>query len=574
VANVLDAFVAGLAGRRLKVGFADAPFTDTETLFLPEVLTRFESEADNFRLYKAMIAHHWAQVWFGTWRRPVLEALDGRGDAARALALFQSLEGLRLGACVARELPGLWRDMERLAARPALAGAWPAAAERLRDPAAGVGESLRLVERFLADGVAPLEPVCYQGSLEPRRVAEVMAARIARERDAFAEVLAVIADELGGNLSAAEAQRPAFDVRPEPSDDWAGGMAFQLVLGDQPVQPSLEALQLMHSIVQDFGQIPPEYLEAAGQGLYHRKPGAAREDAAPPAEPDAYVYDEWDHTRAGYRRAWCQLRERDVHPQHDDFVPRTRTKYKGLLKHLYRTFEALRGEEKLLKREPFGEDPDIDALVEAYADGMRGLEMSERLFQRRRRLERNLAVLFMVDMSGSTKGWINEVERESLVLLCESLELLGDRYAIYGFSGYTHMRCELFRVKGFDEPYDEAVHARIGGIRPQDYTRMGASIRHLTGKLLAVDARTRVLIALSDGRPDDEDGYRGDYGIEDTRQAVLEARSQGVHPFCITIDDEAQDYLPHMFGPANFTVVADVAKLPYRVSDIYRRITV
>lgn len=87
-------------------------------------------------------------------------------------------------------------------------------------------------------------------------------------------------------------------------------------------------------------------------------------------------------------------------------------------------------------------------------------------------------------------------------------------------------------------------------------------------------SRRRVLIAFSDGRPDDEDGYRGDYGIEDTRQAVLEVRSQGVHPFCITIDDQAQDYLPHMFWPSAYTLVEQVAKLPLRVSDIYRRITI
>jgi len=111
------------------------------------------------------------------------------------------------------------------------------------------------------------------------------------------------------------------------------------------------------------------------------------------------------------------------------------------------------------------------------------------------------------------------------------------------------------------------------GIRPQDYAPMGVTIRHLTHKLLAAEARIRVLIALSDGRPDDEDGYSGNYGIEDTRQAVLEARSQRIYPFCITIDDDAQAYLPHMFGPASYTVVENVAKLPYRVSDIYRRST-
>ena len=107
---------------------------------------------------------------------------------------------------------------------------------------------------------------------------------------------------------------------------------------------------------------------------------------------------------------------------------------------------------------------------------------------------------------------------------------LGDPYAIYGFSGYTHMRCEVFRVEGFSEAYDERVKSRISRIQPQDYTRMGAVIRHLSGKLLEIDARTRLLITLSDGRPDDEDGYRGDYGIEDTRQALFEARFQGYTP--------------------------------------------
>jgi nitric oxide reductase NorD protein len=579
VSQVLDAFTTGLAGRRLRLAAgqdsAQPVYTDTENLFLPTALSRFDSREDNFRLYKSIIAHLWAQTWFGTWREPAAERLSRFADPRLGLALFQSLEGLRLDARIADELPGLWREMERLGARPGLPPAWEPAAQRVREREADAARSWALAEELAQSGILPLEPLCYQGALHPDRVAAVMAARAARERDQFAQALAVIADELGGNLSAAvpEAERPDLRVEREPDDDWPGGFAFQLVLGDQPIQPLPETVQLMHSIVQDFGHIPSEYLEAAGQGIYHRRQGTAEEGEAPVEASDTHVYDEWDYGRQGYRKGWCRLRERPVHPQADGFVEETRHKYRGLLKHLYRSFEALRGEEKLLRREPYGEDPDIDALVEAYADQAQGLEQTDRLFQRRQKLERNVAVLFMVDMSGSTKGWINEVQRESLVLLCESLERLGDRYAIYGFSGYTHMRCELYRVKAFDEPYDQAVHQRISGIRPQDYTRMGVSIRHLTRKLLEVEARTRVLLVLSDGRPDDEDGYRGDYGIEDTRRAVLEARALGVHPFCITIDDQAQAYLPHLFGPASYTLVEKVAKLPYRVSDIYRRIT-
>ncbi len=260
-------------------------------------------------------------------------------------------------------------------------------------------------------------------------------------------------------------------------------------------------------------------------------------------------------------------------PVYDDFVAQTLNKHRGLIKHLRKTFEAMRDEDRLLKRQSDGDGIDIDALVEALADTRDGSEMSERLFTRMHRSERNIAVIFMVDMSGSTKGWINEAERESLILLCEALESLGDRYAIYGFSGMARKRCEIYRIKEFSESYNDEIRARISGIEAKDYTRMGFAIRHLSRILMEVDARTRILITISDGKPDDYDSYRGDYAIEDTRRALIEARREGIHPYCITIDEQARDYLPHMYGPAAFTVIDQVHLLPLKVSDIYRRLT-
>ena len=169
-------------------------------------------------------------------------------------------------------------------------------------------------------------------------------------------------------------------------------------------------------------------------------------------------------------------------------------------------------------------------------------------------------------MSGSTEGWINDAEREALVLLCEALEMLDDRYAIWGFSGWTRTRCDLYRIKEFDDPYDAAVQARIAAIKPRDYTRMGPPIRYLTQRLLAEPAKHRLLVTLSDGRPDD-------FGIEDTRQALLEARQAGVRSFCVTIDKNGADYLKHMYGPAAYAVLDDVRKLPLKVAEIYRKLT-
>ena len=134
-------------------------------------------------------------------------------------------------------------------------------------------------------------------------------------------------------------------------------------------------------------------------------------------------------------------------------------------------------------------------------------------------------------------------------------------------------RCEIYRIKEIDEPYNEEIKARISGIQPKDYIRMGFAIRHLSHILKEIEAKTRILITISDGKPDDYDNYRGEYSIEDTRRALIEARRDGIHSYCITIDKEARDYLPHMYGAAAYTVINEVQQLPLKVSDIYRRLT-
>jgi nitric oxide reductase NorD protein len=345
-----------------------------------------------------------------------------------------------------------------------------------------------------------------------------------------------------------------------------------------PIPESVKGM--LTSIMQDLGDVPNEYLVPAGAGEYDLN--AFKEKVMDPEdvwsgtyhEEGAYFYKEWDYRRKHYRKNWCVLREMSVEPAYDGFVDKVMYKYRRLIGNLRKTFEAMRDEDRLLKRQVYGDGVDIDAFVEAWADVHTGLEMSDRLFTRMHREERNIAVMFMVDMSGSTQGWVNEAEREALILLAESLETLGDRYAIYGFTGMSRKRCEVFPVKLFDEPYDREVKAKISGIKAGDYTRMGAAIRHLSQRLMEVEARTKLLITLSDGKPDDYHGdYRGEYGIEDTRQALFEARRGGIHSFCITIDEEGQEYLPHMYGAANYTVISEVEKLPLKVSDIYKKIT-
>jgi nitric oxide reductase NorD protein len=586
VAGILEVFVHGLNGRKLKVEAAEHTFTDTETLFLPAMVNRFGTRAENFQLYKAMTVHLWAQCWYGTWRIDVGEFTSGFAGADKALALFHALEALRLDACIRRDLPGVSRQLAglRAASVGSLPEAWEGHVARLQEKTASVHDTCAAVRVLYEHGVP--EAVPYQGRLNPARVEQVRTLRLGKEKEQFRLGLMRLRDELQQALNPDEqpeemtGEQPGsgFELREVEANDTPEGFSYEIVFDGKPQVPPDDVKGVMASILQDLGEIPEDYLVAAGEGAYLMAgPGAEQkpEDVWKGTyhEEGAFIYNEWDYERRHYRKNWAVLRELEVSPRQDDFVARTLEKYRGLAGSLRRTFEALRGEDKLLKKQPYGDNIDIDALVEAYAESKIGMEVSERLFTKMHKLERDIAVMFMVDMSGSTRGWINEAEREALVLLCESLETLGDRYAIYGFSGMTRKRCEVYRVKRFDEPYDDTVRARISGIKPQDYTRMGVTIRHLSSLLNQVEARTKLLITLSDGKPDDYDTYRGTYGIEDTRQALIEAKRDGIHSFCITIDTEAKDYLPHMYGAVNYTVIDEVRKLPLKVSDIYRRLT-
>ena len=578
-AHILELFACGLSGRRLKLDLAAEPYTDTETLYLPPRIAAFPTRTENFNLYKILIALLWAQARYGTFHADVVAACAAYPDPARAAALLSHLETLRLETRIAATLPGIARDLARLRGAPADPRCAP-----LMAAAATVHDSLALLADLYHGFEPPASPCRITLHADALKVRD---ARLGRERGELAAALAqmlhehVAAPEAPGDNDAATEERFRVDMHESAAGD--GAVAIELQLDGKPVAPPDNVTQLFESILQDLGQIPDEYLHAAGDGA----DDATARDNAPQAEKDpadvwkgiyhedgTHLYNEWDHKRRHYRKNWCTLRELDVHPVDSDFVAATLTKYRPQVVQLKRTFEMLRGEDRLLKRQASGDDIDFDALIAAYADLQSGMELADRLLTRRHKAERDLAALFMVDMSGSTKGWINDAERESLVLLCEALEVLGDRYAIYGFSGITRKRCEIFRIKRFDEPYDSAVKGRIAGITPQDYTRMGVAIRHLTRILNAVDARTKLLITLSDGKPDDySDNYRGEYGIEDTRQALIEAHRAGVKPFCITIDHEARDYLPHLYGPVNWTLVNDVTRLPLKVSDIYRRLT-
>ncbi|MBK5103096.1 MAG: hypothetical protein JJE42_02520 [Burkholderiales bacterium] len=568
VTRVLELFLRGLSGRRLLLEAADDTWTDTETIYLPERIARYPAREQNFRLYKAIAVHHWAQARYGSFNVELGPVLADYPMPERALAWLNLLEAIRLEARMGRGFAGLAALLAAL--RPELPASLAPVHGRFLRADSSVADSVLLLREFYS---LPLpEPFPYMGSLHPQRAAQVRGERIEKERRALYTELTQLRQKLQAGRAELQAGEPELDAESSLET-----LEFELQIDGEAVAPPEDVAKLLRSIIQDFGEIPEEYLLASGPGAYAAESLPQSESAGGLAESRAAggrLYDEWDFRRRDYRKDWCVLFESEVLAGDPAYVTAVRARYAGQIAQLRRRFEALRGEDRLLRRQQEGEDIDFDAVVEAYADRRSGIEPSERLFVQRQRSERNIAVMFMVDMSGSTKGWINACEREALVLLCEALEALGDRYAIYGFSGWTRKRCDIYRIKTFDDAYDEAVRGRIAGVEPRDYTRMGVAIRHLAGILNQVEAKTRILFTLSDGKPDDfHDGYRGDYGIEDTRQALIEARQTGIHPFCVTIDEEARDYLPHMYGPASWVLIDDAGQLPLKTAEVYRRLT-
>jgi nitric oxide reductase NorD protein len=558
----LTRYIQGLSGRPLSIRTAATAWTDTETLYLPESLAVEGDANGNRRLYKAIASLLWAQTRFGTFSVDLETELQRWPDRQRALEWLALIETVRLHDRLAAELPGLAAEIA------AVRGPWPEslemAVQRLGGGSTTITDTLRVLATYMESGRdAPRLPIV--GTLDPAAARRVRGERIARETRVLRNALSAL--QGAGKRAGEESEHPlAIDVLQQ---------TVELRIDGEVVTMPLEAQAAVQSLVQDLGMLPPEVLSPAGPGIWqpteHVGPGS--DLLADDRTADHYL-DEWDYHRNAYRRGWCHVYETDVVPGDPAYVTEVRTRRSALIRQIRRRFEAMRGEDRILGRQAEGEDIDVDALVEAFGDRCSGAEPSSRLFYRRVRNQRSMAAMFMVDMSGSTKGWVNDAEREALVMLCEAVEQLGDRYAIYGFSGWTRTRCDIYRIKSFDECYDETVRARIAGVEAKDYTRMGVAIRYLSGLLAAQPARHRLLVSLTDGRPDDfGDEYRGHYGIEDTRRALQEARESGIRSYCVTIDRHGPDYLRHMYGPAAYTVLDDVKKLPLKLADIYRRLT-
>ena len=365
-------------------------------------------------------------------------------------------------------------------------------------------------------------------------------------------------------------------------------------------------------------------MKEQGVNLPPTKPGEGYQDiphqeeqggALDPQAPRSYVYDEWDFRANDYRPRWCVVQEKQVLTGETRFYTETLETHANLMNQIRRQFEIVKPEMlRKVKHLPDGEDIDMDQGIEALIDIRSGVAPNEEIYWRRNKAERDVGVVFLLDMSASTAeaveetkrdtewdvpgdptsyaAWLRarrgeggrrhykriiDVEKEAMVLLMTALDLIGDRFGVYGFSGFGRENVEFYVIKDVEEPLSDKVKGRMDKVAPLHATRMGPAIRHATTKLEQVNAKTKFLFVISDGRPQDRgysrEGVEKEYAVQDTRMALLEAKAKDITPFCLTVDRQGHDYLRTMAGDMGYEVLPDVMDLPSRLPQLYRRIT-
>lgn len=286
---------------------------------------------------------------------------------------------------------------------------------------------------------------------------------------------------------------------------------------------------------------------------------------------------EWDWRRNQYLpdhvRVLCGAARQ---PQEGEFQEISPVQAR-LVARVRRQFEGLVPRHSLQSGEDAGSELDLEAVLRMTADRRAGVINDGRIFRALRPMSRDLAVLTLADVSRSTEGIAEErsiidIAKETLLAMAHGLAATGDAHAISTFSSVRRSRVFYDRVKGFSEPMDAAVTARICALRPGHYTRLGAAIRQAAKELRAQGALRRLLLVVTDGKPNDIDHYEGRFGIEDTRRAVLEARMSGLAVFAITIDRRAEAYVPYIFGRNGFHIVSHPSRLAEALPGIYRHL--
>jgi nitric oxide reductase NorD protein len=601
--SVLDSYAESLMGRKVRIRSSSVFYknlpglgrffsvSDGTRVFIPSRMEIFSKEELNFKTYKWALTHELAHLLFETFAitRDETRQLDRFPAAIPAFKIFEFLEDERVDHLMGLLYPGLEKD------RQLIMNAFIAQTGRKDE----LGQSV-----FASVGFRISEPSSPPRLQRQRELLSEAVSRITLPACSVQDVLAItlrVSEAWDGEAASCETNenretadrvfyRGVLDIK--LVDETRIGMSklvawlverFQekkitatpenivksLDRIDEAEGPESEVLlwQItdLDKLTELAEQVERELEEIEKESRFRR----------------TALYDEWDNGLDDYKKEWCRVREIDMPSTSLQFYEQTVKKYYGMVSLLRRHFGMLRPDRiKRYFREERGDDLDIDAVIESIVERHAGITPSDRVYIRRDKKMRDVSVAFLVDMSFSTGELlpsgkrIIDVEREGLVMMAEALESIGDQWAVYGFSTERKDKVDFHVIRDFDEPFNDEVKMRFEGIKPMAQTRLGAAIRHANRLLGRRNSLIRLLILLSDGRPYDVDYGDVDYAVEDTKMALWEGRTRGINSYCITVDKKSRDYLPHMYGEANYTIIDNIDALPISLPLIYKKLTV
>ena len=620
--SILTIFANAIAGRALRLKSEEEieakdqlpvrvlPASDGRSIYLPGFLAGEASRRENFREYKVAVAHQAGYVAYDTFGEgllPILSEIEALPLARLAQDIFFVLEDCRIDHRIREEYPGLAAEIDLvldsvMESRPLL--------HELALQEALVEILLRLTLGRFDDREAPREAARHLDVIRGALAGFPGQARSVWDSYSRARIIY----DYVSKLPASTSYGPLVPLRNRGSielDSVPGPSRYpssldeitEIIVDEEDLDPlSVEGLDgagKKTTIPPDARFIEADDIPARGQFMTDadgiqtegrkRHPDQGDQSrtksivipssSRSTGKEGPFYYDEWDYLAKGYRRRWCCLRESMIRPAPSGLFDEISARYSDLIQRVTRQFQRIRPEMlEIVRRVEWGDEMDLPAVVRGAVERRAGMTPSEKIFIRRERKIRRIAFLFLLDMSASTSETVpgdgdgeNEkrvidVEIEGLVVIMEALQALSDEYGVFGFSGYGRENVDFYRIKDFSDTYSESLKQRICNIQPQQGTRMGPAIRHAIQRLKSVDSDQRVMLLLSDGYPQDhdygEDRRSREYGLHDTMMALLEAKKEGIKPFCITVDQSGYDYLRKMCDPSSYLIIRDINSLP------------
>ncbi len=643
VSHLLRLYVEGLTGREMVIAPLgtipeESKINDGHTIQLPSVIAEFGTPEDDFKLYKVLAAHASGQVEFGT---RVVGTADIRAALREIDEYYEQKEKRRLAEGLDEEEYVQYSNVEHLGlrVRPELDPGRIETADyklvlsrfpnhllatrifttlengridwRLRSAYRGIRRDLDFVRSRLIERRPPFAELTVEQAVYEMLFQITLCGGVIDDlaRRAYGEIIGeferIVADYLrqdeatvGDTLMATfrvyellDGQRRQNDSESESEED--AHQSDKDDSGDsrednESQQQRTMQVQRRPELFNQWSQAVEEVTPTDSELLNELMNAETSEQELQEGD-EVFFYDEWDRDLGDHRARWCRVIQRLNRKGHNDFVEQVRARYAGIISSIRHQFQMLRPESlRKVKGELDGEDFDLQAVIDHHVDKKTTGRPSDRLYIRRIRRERDVAVSFLLDMSSSTARTITrhpnqpytrpgqkiiDIEKQGLVLMSEALEAVGDAYSISGFTSEGRRNVKYFLIKRFGEKYSPDIERRIGGITYHNNTRLGAAIRHAAAELERQDARTKLLIVLSDGRPYDHDYGDSRYAREDTKVALRQTKTQGITPFCITIDRESEAELKDLYGEVGYTIIDDVMSLPERLPGIYRRLT-